>query len=808
MARYGISTIILVLIIYSVVVSQENRRGSGGTITGKVYDAALQIPIEYANIVLHNQKDSSQVTGAITDESGNFQLTQIRPGVYYLEIHFIGYKIKRIGDIILKRAALEADLGRIALEQTVLSGAGVDVEAERPPIAYQIDKKVIDVDQQNTVISGNAADVLENVPSVTVDIEGNVSLRGSGNFTLLIDGRPSILDPSDALQQIPASTIDDIEIITNPSVKYDPEGTSGIINIILKKNRQPGGSGMVNLNAGLNDKYGGDFLLDYQNGKYHATLGADYNRQFFTGKDLEENVTSQDGNTSYIYSQGNSQRGRISRGIRGELEWKPGSRDILNFGGRYGDRSSQRNSESDYDQWSEPEEQHSLYTSAANRERSGAYYALNSSYLHRFAGKGHEVSADLYFRYRDGDEITTNELLTDEGIITSGRQTSEAGPSRDLRAKVDYTHPFSRQHKFETGYQGELDRSEDITGLYEYDPQQGGYIFQPLYSNSTRYNENVQALYFLYAGEWKRLGYQGGLRGEYTYRSIEYDKEPQPFKIDRWDYFPTIHLSYQFASGQQSMASYARRIDRPGGWELEPFQTWMDAYNVRVGNPALQPEYIDSYEIGYQTYFGRNLLSAEVYYRVTHNKIERVRSVYADNVTLHSIENIGTDYALGSELLFNVDVVKGWTANLMGNFYNYRVEGVLYEEPFSRESFSWRSRLSNIIKLGGSTQFQLDGIYHSPSVSPQGRREGYFTANAALKREFFDKQLSATLQVRDLFGTSKYEYTAEGADFYTYSYGTREAPVVMLNVRLNFNNYKPERQRDPNRGDQGGDEEF
>lgn len=796
------------MMIHGAVVPQENRGRNGGIISGNVYDAALQIPIEYANVVLQNQKDSSQVTGAITNSDGEFRLTPIRPGIYYLEIHFMGYHIKRISDVRLSPSGMEIDLGRIPLEQAVLSAEGVEVEAERSPIAYQIDKKVINVDQQTTALSGNAAEVLENVPSVTVDIEGNVSLRGSSNFTLLIDGRPSILEPSDALQQIPASTIDNIEIITNPSVKYDPEGTSGIINIILKKNRRPGGSGIVNLNAGLNDKYGGDFLLDYQNGMYHATFGADYNNRFYTGEGLEENVTINEGNTSYIYSEGNSQRGRISKGIRGELELKLSPQDILNFGGRYGDRTSQNNSESEYDQWSEPEEQHSLYTSTTERERSGAYYGLHSSYRHRFPAKGHEVSAELYFRYSDGDELSTNELLSDEGIITSGQQTSEAGPSRDLRSKIDYSRPFSEQHKLEAGYQGDLDRSEDITGLYEYDPGQGEYVFQPLYSNSTTYFENIQALYALYAGEWNRLGFQGGLRGEYTYRSIEYDKDPQPFTIDRWDYFPTFHLSYQFTNGQQSMASYARRIDRPRGWELEPFQTWIDAYNVRVGNPALQPEYIDSYEMGYQTYFGKSLLSAEVYYRVTHNKIERVRSVYEDNVTLHSVENVGTDYAFGSELLFNFDIVKAWSVNLMGNFYNYRIEGTLDEEPFSRESFNWRSRLNNMIKLRGIAQFQFDAIYSSPSVSAQGQRESYFTVNAALKREFLDKKLSATLQVRDLLSTGKYEYTSRGDDFYTYNYGTREAPVVMLNIRLNFNNYKPERQRDSDRGDEGGDEEF
>lgn len=256
------------------------------------------------------------------------------------------------------------------------------------------------------------------------------------------------------------------------------------------------------------------------------------------------------------------------------------------------------------------------------------------------------------------------------------------------------------------------------------------------------------------------------------------------------------------------MASYSRRIERPRGWELEPFETWMDAYNVRVGNPSLAPEYIDSYEIGYQTNFGKNLISSEIYYRITHNKIEHVRSVYDDNITLHSVENIGTDYALGGELLFNLDMLKVWTVNLMGNFYNYRVEGELYEESFSRESFNWRARMSNAIKLGASTQFQLDGMYNSPTVSSQGRREGFFITNAALKREFLNRQLSATIQVRDIFSTAKYEYTTVGPDFRTSRYATREAPMVMLNIRFNFNNYKPERRRNPEQESQGVDEEF
>jgi outer membrane receptor protein involved in Fe transport len=797
-----IKQVFIVFFLLSTMLEGQER--IGGKIIGTVYDVKLDTPIEYANIVLHNQPDSSQVTGTITDQNGYFQLNHIQPGIYYLEAHFLGYKVKRINNIELKPPSINVNLGQIELEQGALSAEVVEVEGERVPIAYQLDKKVINVDRLSTTVSGNAVEVLENIPSITVDIEGNVSLRGSNNFTLLIDGRPSVLEPSDALQQLPASSIENVEIITNPSVKYDPEGTSGIINIILKKNQQLGISGMANLNGGLRNKYGGDALIDYQNSRYHATVSIDYNNRFYGGEGREKNMTMQEGRISLISSQGTSSRDRTSVGVRGELVLKLNQANTLNFGGRYGNRSSQRYYESDLEQWLEMEQQHSFYSNITESERSGAYYSLFSSYLHRFANKGHEIYTELYYRGRDGDEITSNKLLDDQYVQTSGQKSTEAGPSNDLRFKVEYSHPMGGENRFEAGYLGELDRSKERTGLYEYDPVLGYDVFFEQYSNNTLYYKNIQALYALYGGKWKQFGYQGGLRGEYTYRTIEFDRVAELFTIDRWDYFPTIHLSYQFNGGEQFMASYSRRIDRPRGWELEPFETWTDAYNVRAGNPALRPEYIDSYEGGIQTYVGKNLFSSEIYYRVTHNKIERVRSVYDDNVTLHTVENVGTDYALGSEMLFNMEVLKNWNSILTGNLYKYRIDGMLSGESFSRESFNWRSRMSNTFKLGRFTQVQLDGIYNSPSVSAQGRREGFFMINGAVKRELLNRRLSITLQIRDLFSTAKHEYTAEGPDFYTHRYRTRESPMVMLNIRFIFNNYKPEPQQDT---DEFGEEE-
>ncbi len=806
MTRFATTAALLMLMITTAIFAQPGRRMGGGTITGQVYDSQYKQPIEYANIILYRQQDSTQVTGTITDSNGNFELSPVRPGRYYVEVFFLGYETRNIGDVRINPRNVTADLGKIALKQSALSMEAVEVEGERPPMTYMIDKKVINVSHQQTAVSGSAIEVLENVPSITVDIEGNVSLRGSGNFRVLIDGRPSILDAADALQQIPASSIENIEIITNPSAKYNPEGTAGIINIVMKKNQGIGRSGLFNLNGGLNDKYGGDFLLNQKNDKYSLTLGVDYSKRSYPGSAVQRSQTTRGDKTSYVNSNGDSDRGRTGFGLRGSADYNLTESDILSFSGRYGTRDGRRNSTENYREWTSLDPTRNIYTSENHRERSGEFYGLNLSYLHRFQRKGHELTGDLQFSHHQGDEKTTNELLNQLSQITDGRTSTEDGPGRDLRAKVDYVLPLGGKSKFESGYQSEFDRSEDNNRLYEYQPETDKYQFMDRYSHNSIYERDIHSLYAIYSGMWNKFGYQGGLRGEYTYRITELASENRRFTIDRWDYFPTLHMSYQFSGGQQFMASYTRRIDRPRGYFLEPFETWMDAYNVRIGNPDLQPEYIDSYETGFQTFFGKTLLSAEVYYRISDNKVERVRSVYDDNVTLHTVANVGKDYALGSEFMLNMDVIKNWNVSLMGNLYNYRVEGQLYNQDFSRESFNWNLRLNNSVKLWQNTQLQLNGRYHSPSVSAQGTREDFLVTDFAVKQEFFEKSLSATLQVRDLFGTMQHEFTSSGPDFYNYMYFDRESPVVMLNIQYNINDYKKKRERGDN-WDNGMDED-
>ncbi len=793
------------LLISSIALGQD-RGMMGGSVSGRVLDSALQTPIEYATIILFGHRDSTQVTGISTDEKGFFNLAKIRPGRYYLRISFLGYNLETIDEITISRDSREVVLGEIRLVQSSIRLKGLKVTAEKPAIEFKIDKKVINVEKYLTATTGTAVDVLENVPSVSVDLEGNVELRGSSSFTVLIDGRPTILEPNDALQQIPASTIDNIEIITNPAARYDPDGTSGIINIIMKKNEFSGISGVMNSNGGLDDKYGGDVLFNYRNGLYNAFINIDYNKRMYPGTSNAENRTSQSDTTAYVLSNGQSQWGRSRYGGRGGIDFNLTSKDNLGLGLRYGGRAMERDTRLGHEEWTDPGLQRLIYTSENNSERSGDFYSLNLDYMHQFGKQTHELSAQVIFNHRDMDEDSKNELIDSAGLVSSGQHTTEEGPSDQLRIKLDYIYPVKEKNKIEMGYQSRLGSAEDITRHREYDTLTGVYQFLSQFSHTTKYDRDIHSLYAMYGGEAGRFGYQVGFRGEYTYRNIEIVDENKSYNIDRWDYFPSIHTSYRLNSDQQLMASYSRRIKHARGWYLEPFETWTDAYNVRTGNPDLQPEYIDSYELGYQKSLGRSMFSAEAYYRITHNKVEFVRSVYDVNVTLRSVENVGTDYAFGTELMLNMKLFNIWDVNCMGNLYYYRVEGELYGEDFSEEDFSWSARLNNTVNLSGKTRLQINGRYRSGSVTSQGEREGVFTTNLALKHDFISRILSATLQINDIFRTSKHEFTSTGTDFYNYSFFERKSPTVMLNIRYNFNNFKQERDRERNGEDMGEDD--
>ncbi len=774
----------------------------GGSIKGIVKDKQMNEPVEYATVAVYSMSDSTLIDGTITGADGAFELKKLKPGNYFVEVSFIGYNRAAVRNIPISEKKKAIDLKTIHLRQASKDLDEVSVVGERLPVQYQIDKKVIPVSRQITAASGTAVDVLENVPSVSVDIEGNISLRGSSNFTVLVDGKPSILDASDILEQMPASMIENIEIITNPSAKYDPEGTAGIINVVTKKNKDAGLTGVVNLNVGSQDNYSSDFLLNYRKNKWNLNFGLDYSKRGSEGVSQSESRTELNNVTNHLLYKGDSKWHRKGYGIKTGVDYDMNEKNLLSFSIRYGNRDMKRKSDLDYEEFTDGNTP-DLYDSKEIWTRGMNFVNSSLSYLKKMNTEGEEWLTQLSFSHRgNADEESLNAMFNNNGEQTSGQRSTENGPGKRLEIRSDYSLPLGEEKKLEFGYQGQIRSNETSTKRFEYNPSTETYEALSQFNYETTTDRTVHGLYATFANQTGLLGYQLGLRGEHTNREIEYSGESNSFVINRWDLFPTLHAQLDLGRENQLMASYTRRIDRPRGHYLEPFITWTNAYNVRQGNPDLDPEYIDSYEFGYLTQLGEQSISVEAYYRVTHNKIERIKTVFKENVMLSSFANVGKDYSLGIEATLNLSFTQWFKTDLIGNIYNYKEKGSFstknaYDEDvvqdFSTESFNWSLRNNFTFLIDKNTRFQMNINYRSPTDWAQGSRAGFLTTSLALKREFFKRKLSATFQVRDVLGSFKHETEYKGEDFYSFNKYEMNSPIFRLNLSFKINNYKQKR---------------
>lgn len=797
----------ILLLLFQLSLSANNNVKENFTIQGKVVDSQTKQPLEYATIKLLRANDSSMVSGIITDFDGNFKLKHNKAGSYLLNVNFMGFKASYI-NITLKPGQSDNDLGQIEIEPASEQLAEVVIQANEYAVDYHIDKKVLHVSSQLTSSSGSAVDVLQNTPSVKVDVEGNVALRGNSNFTVLIDGRPTVLESNEALQQIPASSIQDIEIITNPSAKFDPEGTAGIINIVTKKRSLEGISGLVNANIGLDNKYGGDFLLNYRTEHFNYFVGIDYTSHTYPGT-MESERRYYDTDTAFILSSGDRERQRENYSGRAGIEWFPTDKTVLSVSTRLGSRSFNSESNTDYTEWNSSNiNSINNYKSIENGSRSGNFYGIRTNFTQQFTTVDHKLDAQLLIFNREGDEENLNKLNNPDGSIQSGQKSIESGPGKGLRYRLDYTQPVNKYLSYEGGFQGRYVLSSEINEIYDYDVNTFEYNLQTLLSNDVRYLQNIHAAYSLGKGEYRGFGYQLGLRAEYTHREIELTKTGKTHNIDRWDFFPSLHSSFKLSDNHQLIASYSRRINRPRGWRLEPFITWVDAYNVRKGNPGLKNEYINAYELGHQYTFGKSALTSEIYHRTTLNNIESVRRQYEEQsgVMITTFENVGSDYSTGLELSLNTKLRKWWNIDLTGDFYNYRVKGTLDNKSFDKTSFTYNVRLNNTFNLKENTSIQINPAYNGPEIEPQEKEEGYFRIDGAIRQSFFNKSLQATLQMRNILGTAKHESTTKTDDLYYYRQHKYKSPIIMLNITWRINNFKSDRKGGELNGAAGGEE--
>jgi outer membrane receptor protein involved in Fe transport len=799
--------ILLVLILSaSKIWSQPAGYGeseSKGSISGYIKDNETNKGIEYANIAVYSAIDSSVVNGAMADRSGYFLIDGLKSGKYFVDVDFIGYRKKRINKISITQKNKKINLGHLTIEKSITKLNEVEITAEKKLIEYKIDKKVINVGKDIINENGNAVDILENTPSVETDIDGNVSLRGSSSFTVLIDGKPTILDGSDALQQIPTSNIEEIEIITNPSAKYDPDGTAGIINVILKKKQEKGMNGIINASVGTYDNYSADGIFNYRLGKINLFAGVDYRNRMRPGGGISKRESYQNDTIYYFDKDMDRSRGRNGYNFKGGIEYDLNKNNFFSIEGEYGKFGFRMVNDANNHSYSDPAFSEDYYITDNDFDVANFYYNINAFFQHKFKEKGHELSGSLYFSDSEGDD--TEDLL--EYITDSDwnkletdpdkQQSTERDFTKKYRIKLDYIKPVGMNGKFEAGAQARIyNKTSDYKlDLWDYDA--GDWVNDASLNNNINFDRQIHSAYTTFSNVYHNFEFMLGFRMEYTDRLITQNVLNENYIVNRFDYFPTIHVSRKITESQQVQASYSRRIDRPREYFLDPFPNFSDQQTMRMGNPELEPEYTDSYELNYQLSLKKgSFISLETYYRQTNNLINRILYIDTNNVMVRTFDNINRDFSIGVELMGNINVFKWWTVNASVNLFNYNIDGEVLEEEVNQTMNTWRANLSQTFKLKTKTSIQLRGSYSAPSITAQGNRAGYYHTSAAIKQSFYDGKLSASFRITDIFGTHRHAFTSSGDNFYIDNdfYGIGQQFSISISYKIN--NYQ--RKKDSN----------
>ena len=790
-----------------VLANPDNAPSEKSVIKGKVIEKDSKTPMEYANISIYNSTDSTLVTGGITNPDGEFIIEKLNNGTYYAEANFIGFNKTRINNIKVTSDKKSIDLGTIPLEASHQEIAGVEVVAEKPRLEYKVDKKVINVDQDINAAGGTAVDVLENTPSVQVDIEGNVTLRGSSSFTVFIDGRPSALSGSDALQQIPASALENIEIITNPSAKYDPDGMAGIINLVTKKNALTGFDGIINVSGSTNESHSLDLTLNHKNEKRQFTFGFETNSRQFDGTNESTRETFYNDSTEYMNSDGDRNFNRHGYRFKGGVDLYLSDKTTLGFSANAGTYNFDSKTDiqnyyrTEYTNASPLLEQYTLETEDADRNNKFVDASVN--FLHKYNEDGtHKLEGMFYFRDRNGNDVEyQSEMIADANydptnIYDLQVRTTEGEDSQDYRGKLDYTRPLGENGKLEAGLQTRMRRETEDYKFENYDTGSQDWINNPNYTSQMDFKRDIHAVYSTYSDKFNKLEVMAGLRGEYTDREIQHLAENSAsYKLNRFDFFPSLHSSYEVWEDLQLMASYSRRIDRPRGWDLDPFETFMNQNTLRRGNPDLKPEYTNSFDFSAMKRFGASFVSIDAFHRKTINKNDRITEVLDNGIYLMTSANVGEDKSTGAELMLNLNLTEWLLVNTSVSVYQYQLQGEVLGEYISRESTNYDGRMNATFKFSKNSRLQLDGNYRGPSVSAQGDRKSSFYSNISYRHDLLNRKLTATLSMQDIFGTAGWKGTNNGSNFTSTYKFVREPRVVQLTLSFKLNNYKTENGR-------------
>ncbi|MDR1340166.1 MAG: TonB-dependent receptor [Prevotellaceae bacterium] len=778
-----------------------------GIVSGTVVDSKSGEALESVTVVVRG-KDT---IGVNTDRNGRFTIKNIPYGDYTLWISSVGYKTFE-REISLNSSAREINIKQISLDEETEFLDEVQVTAIGTQMKIDIDKKVFNVDQNISAAGGSASDVLSNIPSVEVNTEGEVSLRGNSAVTIWINGKASGLSADNRaqiLEQMPAENIDRIEVITNPSAKYSPEGTAGIINIILKENRKAGYFGSVQ--AGVNSRGGYNFGVNYNYSSKKLDVYASLNRRsrVFTGGGNSHRLIN--GEETFL-DQTSDIDGRHSNFFgRAGLSYHLTENDHFTLNGFNMIGGGKNDNLTRYTSNIPGSYTESERRTASETDMLGGNVQLG--YKHDFSKTSNiDFTASYNTWGMDAESVYTQTSLYSTGTQASSyqRQTRDIGP-HSMEFQLDYVNEFNKDNKIEAGYKGTLGRENSPVETFSGRTKEDAVAVPELY-NTFIYNQDIHALYSTYTGRLSQLGYQLGLRGEYSdinTRSLGYGESNIPFHNNSYfNLFPSLFLSYSLPAGNELQVNYTRRITRPMGPQINSFKNITDSTNISFGNPDLLPEYSNSFELNYIKNWKNHIFSFSGYYRSTDNIVQRIS--YLDGSIMKStFENIagtssaGTEFVLKNRFAGFVDLTT--TLNL---FYN-KLDGFSYMPEnaalpvtgIAQENFSWDAKIIASFILPKLFSLQLTGDYRARQLVAQGYRKANYSLDAGIRRVF--GKISASINARDIFNSRKWHTVTSGTGFSQDSENWRGGRFAGLTLTYNFGNMKPERrERTDRRSDQ------
>lgn len=779
-------------------------------IKGKITDATTKDIIEFVNISIYDN-NGNLVKGAITDLDGNYIIQDVGKGSYTMKVSYVGYRTveKKINVDGNKNMTLNLSMR----EDTELLDE-VEIVAEKPQMIFDIDKRIFNADHDLTSLGGSASDLLSNIPSIEVDSEGTVSLRGDEGVTIWINGKDSGLtsdNQSQILEQLPAETIDRVEVITNPSSKYSSEGSAGIINIILKKNINIGYYGGVQARATTAGMYNASGNINYSKGKWDMFLNVGYRHH--NGKsEGYDNRTMNDG--TYLNQTSEGKRKGDNMFTRLGVTFHPTFKDdiSLNGFGMFGGGSNNRtinylsNMPGTY--------QSAVRKTLGNDDMNGGNISMD--YMHRFSEKSYlSASASYNVWGMDGSTDYLQDSQYADRTESSIQKQSSHMNNNGWEFTADYSNQITENHKIETGYKGEL-RSEHSPIETMSGTSYGNLVPQNNLYNDFRYDSDIHALYVSYSGKINNFGIQAGLRGEYTltdavtkYKNTDGEIMFDTYKTDYLDLFPSLFLSYSLPNNNEIQVNYTRRLRRPRGHMLNSFRNITDSTNISYGNPSLSPQYSNVFEVNYIKTWGLHTLTASAYYRGADNVFERITYMDENEIMNTTWFNVTESKSIGVELvaknkLFNNILDLTTTVNLYYfkldgfEFYDSRT-GNLLATGDSEENFSWDARMIANVKLPYDINLQVTGRYRSKRTVAQGYRKPSYSLDAGLRKSFLDNRLSVAVNARDLLDSRKRQSITIGDDFRQESSNSFIGRNIGITISYSFGNLKEMLRKQANR---------